>query len=90
MREACPAPFILGVKLNSGDYMKEGGLTQLEALEQVRYLTTCGMVDMIEISGGTAEAGSQGTSRLHGTLLSSLILIDDCIEELGLTSASPF
>lgn len=67
MREACPAPFILGVKLNSGDYMKEGGLTQLEALEQVRYLTTCGMVDMIEISGGTAEAGSQGTSRLHGS-----------------------
>lgn len=35
--------------------MKEGGLTTDEALEQVRWLITCGMIDMVEISGGNAE-----------------------------------
>ena len=43
--------------------MKEGGLQPDEALEQVRWLINCGMVDFIELSGGNAE-GSQGSSRL--------------------------
>lgn len=60
IREENPAPFCLSVKLNSGDYMEEGGLTQDEALEQVRWLTTCGMVDFVEISGGNAEQRSSG------------------------------
>lgn len=55
-RQACPVPFCLSVKLNSGDYMKAGGLQQEEALEQVRWLVTCGMVDMVEISGGSASS----------------------------------
>jgi len=65
IREACPPPFCLSVKLNSGDYMAEGGLSMDEALEQVRWLLECGMVDFVEISGGSAE---QSTSKLHSKL----------------------
>lgn len=36
IKEVCPPPFCLSVKLNSGDYMAEGGLTTDEALEQVK------------------------------------------------------
>lgn len=36
IKEVCPLPFCLSVKLNSGDYMVEGGLTTDEALEQVK------------------------------------------------------
>lgn len=85
VRAACPAPYILSVKLNSGDCesfqrlsvsradalavdMKEGGLQPDEALEQVRWLINCGMVDFIELSGGNAE-GSQGSSRLASAFL---------------------
>lgn len=62
MRAELPAPLCLSVKLNSADYMAEGGLTQDEGLEQVRWLITCGMVDMVEISGGNAETTG---SKLH-------------------------
>jgi hypothetical protein len=37
-RKCVRRPFYLNVKLNSGDYMAEGGLTTGEALEQVRRL----------------------------------------------------
>lgn len=66
IREENTAPFCLSVKLNSGDYMEEGGLTQDEALEQVRWLTTCGMVDFVEISGGNAEQRSSGLHNSFG------------------------
>lgn len=66
IREECGKDFCLSVKLNSGDYMAEGGLTQDEALEQVRWLTTCGLVDMVEISGGNAEQKSSG---LHNSFV---------------------
>ncbi|KAH9223942.1 hypothetical protein DL95DRAFT_484754 [Leptodontidium sp. 2 PMI_412] len=62
-----PAPFCLSVKLNSGDYMEDGGLTQDEALEQVRWLITCGMVDFVEISGGNAEQRSSGLHNSFGS-----------------------
>lgn len=64
-RSACPAPFCLSVKLNSADYMQSGGLEQEEALEQVRWLVTCSLVDMVEISGGNASAKQE---RLNGSL----------------------
>lgn len=67
VREACPPPYCLSVKLNSGDYMAAGGLTTEEALEQVRWLVECGMVDLVEISGGNAEGASAGRSPLHRT-----------------------
>lgn len=66
IRELCPPPFCLSVKLNSGDYMEKGGLTQDEALEQVRWLTTCGHVDMVEISGGNAENKNSGLHNSFG------------------------
>jgi 2,4-dienoyl-CoA reductase-like NADH-dependent reductase (Old Yellow Enzyme family) len=52
IRAEHPAPFCLAVKINSGDYLEEGGLQQDEALEQVKWLVTCEMVDFVEISGG--------------------------------------
>lgn len=64
VRARCPPPYCLSVKLNSADYMSSGGLQQDEALEQVRWLANCGMIDFIEISGGNAE---HTTSKLHGS-----------------------
>lgn len=65
IREVCPAPYCLSVKLNSADYMDKGeGLEIEEGLEQVRWLRECGMIDFVEISGGNAE---QKTSGLHNS-----------------------
>lgn len=55
-----PAPFCLSVKLNSSDLMPKGGLTAEEGLGQVHWLRSCGMVDMVEISGGNAEQTPKG------------------------------
>lgn len=66
IREECGKAFCLSVKLNSGDYMAEGGLTQDEALEQVRWLVTCGMIDFVEISGGNAEMKTSGLHTSFG------------------------
>jgi 2,4-dienoyl-CoA reductase-like NADH-dependent reductase (Old Yellow Enzyme family) len=64
VRDRCPPPYCLSVKLNSGDYMGASGLQQDEALEQVRWLITCGMIDFVEISGGNAE---QTSCKLRGS-----------------------
>jgi 2,4-dienoyl-CoA reductase-like NADH-dependent reductase (Old Yellow Enzyme family) len=66
IREILSLEKCLSVKLYSGDYMdpQRGGLTQDEALEQVRWLVECGMVDFVEISGGNAE---QKTSKLQNS-----------------------
>lgn len=64
LRAICPPPLCLSVKLNSADYMAVGGLQQDEGLEQVRWLVECGMVDLVEISGGNAE---NATSKLHNS-----------------------
>ncbi|EJU02284.1 FMN-linked oxidoreductase [Dacryopinax primogenitus] len=55
IRATVPSSFALGIKLNSRD-MTKGGLTEEEALEQVRLIHEHGGVDFIEISGGTYEA----------------------------------
>ena len=65
IRDVCPRPYCLSVKLNSADYMATGmGLSTDEGLEQVRWLVECGEVDFVEISGGNAE---NKTSKLHST-----------------------
>ena len=64
LREVCPPPLCLSFKLNSADYMATGGLQQDEGLGQVRWLVGCGMVDLVEISGGNAE---NATSKLHNS-----------------------
>ncbi|GAA5909848.1 uncharacterized protein JCM6883_003114 [Sporobolomyces salmoneus] len=47
--------FVLGVKLNASDYIK-GGLTEDDALENVKWIAQHGGFDFIEISGGSYEA----------------------------------
>ncbi|GAA5991482.1 hypothetical protein JCM5350_001627 [Sporobolomyces pararoseus] len=47
--------FVLGVKLNASDYIK-GGLTEEDALENVKWIAQHGGFDFIEISGGSYEA----------------------------------
>ncbi|KAK3178812.1 hypothetical protein OEA41_000949 [Lepraria neglecta] len=65
IREICPRPYCLSVKLNSADYMGAGcGLSTDEGLEQVRWLVECGDIDFVEISGGNAE---NKTSKLHNS-----------------------
>lgn len=56
VRKECPAStgFCLGIKLNSSDYV-QGGLTEKDALDNVRWIAEHGGVDFIEISGGTYE-----------------------------------
>lgn len=46
--------------------MASGGLTQEEALSQVEWLVTCGLVDFVEISGGNAEQRSSGLHNSFG------------------------
>jgi len=40
--------------------MAVGGLSQDEALSQVEWLSTCGLIDFVEISGGNAEQRNSG------------------------------
>ena len=48
IRDICPRPYCLSVKLNSADYMAAGsGLTADEGLEQVRWLVECGDVSKL-------------------------------------------
>ncbi|KAK4973347.1 hypothetical protein LTR66_011161 [Elasticomyces elasticus] len=66
IRRNCPPPYCLSVKLNSADYMGDEGLGQDEALEQVRWLVECGMVDFVQISGGNAENKTSKLQRSFG------------------------
>ncbi|KAK3067303.1 hypothetical protein LTS18_001193, partial [Coniosporium uncinatum] len=66
IRDTFPPPFCVAVKLNSADYMEQGGLGQDEALEQVRWLVECGKVDFVEISGGNAEQKHSGLQNSFG------------------------
>ncbi|KAL8283439.1 hypothetical protein RQP46_005849 [Phenoliferia psychrophenolica] len=47
--------FCVGIKLNSADYVK-GGLTEKDALDNVKWIAENGGIDFIEISGGTYES----------------------------------
>ncbi|WFD43508.1 hypothetical protein MPSI1_002170 [Malassezia psittaci] len=53
-RQRVPASFAIGIKLNSSDYI-QGGLTEEDALQNVKWLAESGMVDFVEVSGGTYE-----------------------------------
>ncbi|CBQ72098.1 related to NADH oxidase [Sporisorium reilianum SRZ2] len=46
--------FLIGVKLNSSDYV-QGGLTEEDALLNIKWLAETGSVDFVEISGGNYE-----------------------------------
>lgn len=54
VRKRVPSDFVVGVKLNSSDYV-QGGLTEENALLNVQWLAEHGGVDFVEISGGNYE-----------------------------------
>lgn len=54
VRRRVPTEFIVGIKLNSADYV-HGGLTEDDALLNVRWLAEIGGCDFVEISGGNYE-----------------------------------
>lgn len=64
IRLACGNEFCIAIKLNSADFA-EGALTEDEALEHVVYLSKCGLVDYLEVSGGNGEGA---TSPLHSSM----------------------
>ena len=53
IRAACPAPFIVSVKLNSADFQK-GGFSEDDSAQVAAWLQTAGC-DLIEVSGGNYE-----------------------------------
>lgn len=54
IRKRLPKEFVVGIKLNSADYV-HGGLTEDDALLNVQWLAEMGCVDFVEISGGNYE-----------------------------------
>lgn len=54
IRGRVPEDFIVGIKLNSADYVL-GGLTEDDALLNVEWLAEMGGCDFVEISGGNYE-----------------------------------
>ncbi|WFD33082.1 hypothetical protein MSPP1_004139 [Malassezia sp. CBS 17886] len=53
-RRRVPAWFVVGIKLNSSDYIA-GGLSEDDALQNVGWLAAMGNVDFVELSGGSYE-----------------------------------
>ena len=64
VRRSVGPSFPVGIRINSSDLL-EGGLTEVDALEVIRFLDQTS-IDLIDISGGTyfpeAKASSEGTS----------------------------
>ncbi|BAX78738.1 NADH:flavin oxidoreductase/NADH oxidase family protein [Labilibaculum antarcticum] len=64
VRNAVGPSFPVGIRINSSDQL-EGGLTEVDALEVVRFIDKTS-IDLIDISGGTyfpgAKASSEGSS----------------------------
>ncbi|CAO1630266.1 unnamed protein product [Parajaminaea phylloscopi] len=54
IRDRVPRDFVVGIKLNSADYV-HGGLTEDDALLNVKWLAEMGGCDFVEISGGNYE-----------------------------------
>ncbi|TKY87278.1 hypothetical protein EX895_003955 [Sporisorium graminicola] len=54
VRKQVSNDFLVGVKLNSSDYV-QGGLTEDDALLNIKWLAETGSVDFVEISGGNYE-----------------------------------
>ena len=50
-----PDDFVVGVKLNSADYVGDGDAKENRALQHVREIGKWGLVDFIEVSGGDYE-----------------------------------
>ncbi|KAF8638199.1 hypothetical protein AX16_010545 [Volvariella volvacea WC 439] len=58
IREKVPSKFVLGIKLNAGDYVQgaeSSAVAEGEAIGHLREISTWGLIDFIEISGGDYE-----------------------------------
>ena len=55
IREKVSPKFVVGIKLNSSDYI-HGGQTEDDALQNVKWLAETNMVDFVEVSGGSYES----------------------------------
>ena len=71
IREKVSPKFVVGIKLNSSDYI-HGGQTEDDALQNVKWLAETNMVDFVEVSGGSyespafAESASERTKQREG------------------------
>lgn len=66
VRAQVPKTFVVGIKLNSGDFV-HGGQTEDDALQNVQWLADMRAVDFVEISGGSYENASALTlTSVHG------------------------
>jgi 2,4-dienoyl-CoA reductase-like NADH-dependent reductase (Old Yellow Enzyme family) len=78
IRAVLPRPFVLGVKLNSSDYIGAGSVHDLQAEEEaedravahVIEVAQWDMIDFIEVSGGDYE--NPGTVSVHNLVPHSL------------------
>jgi len=66
VRENVRKSFVVGIKLNSSDFV-QGGQTEDDALQNVRWLAEMGTVDFVEVSGGSYEAPAMMQPRSERT-----------------------
>jgi 2,4-dienoyl-CoA reductase-like NADH-dependent reductase (Old Yellow Enzyme family) len=61
IRKVVPTTFIIGIKINSADYVTSGSTEEASqegerrVLDHIRTITSWGIIDFIEISGGDYE-----------------------------------
>lgn len=66
IRQVVPTTFIIGIKINSADYVISGSTEEASldgerrVLDHIRTIASWGMVDFIEISGGDYEKPGKG------------------------------
>ena len=67
IRTNVPKDFVLGVKLNSGDFIDNKTVSSSEekALQDVRDIISWELFDFLEISGGDYESPGSWISQLH-------------------------
>jgi len=61
IRKVVPTAFVVGIKINSADYVTSGGSDEIDQhgeqriLDHIRSIASWGIIDFIEISGGDYE-----------------------------------
>lgn len=55
IRKICGDSFCIGLKLNSGDYVR-GGMSMDDALQNYKEIAHSASVDFVEISGGNYDS----------------------------------
>lgn len=69
IRKVVPATFVIGIKINSADYVTSGGSEEADQhgeqriLDHIRIIANWSIIDFIEISGGDYEKPGKGQCR---------------------------